>query len=81
MPGIQHVVYVLEYKIIAHPLLQSVIGYCLSAGAAEIGGQWPPLNLRPLHKIVFFATENQFSLVKQPPLLLVTSSASAYQHN
>ena len=47
------------------------------SGAAEIGGQWPPLNLRPLHRIVFFAIENQFSLVKQPPLLLVASSAPA----
>ena len=37
-------------------------------------GQWSPLNLRPLHHI--FAIENQFSLVKQPPLLLVASSAS-----
>ena len=49
---------------------------CWASGAAEIGGQWPPLNLRTLHRIVFFAIENQFSLVKQPPLLLVASSTS-----
>ena len=33
--------------------------------AAEIGeqeGPWPPLNLRPLHRIVIFAIENHFSL-------------------
>ena len=39
-------------------------------------GAMAPLNLRPLHRIAFFAIENQFSLVKQPPLLLVASSAS-----
>ena len=52
----------------------------IAPGEAEIGGlggQWPSLNLRPLHRIVFFAIENQFSLVKQPPLLLVASSAPA----
>ena len=30
--------------------------------AAEIGGPWPFLNLRPLHRIVIFAIENHFRL-------------------
>ena len=41
----------------------------------EIGGPWPLLNLRPLHRNVIFATENHFSLGKWPPLFSVASSA------
>ena len=53
------------------------------AWAAEIGGQggpWLLLNLRPLHRIVIFATENHLCLVKWPPLLSVVSSASAMKY-
>ena len=35
------------------------------------GGPWPLLNLRPLYRIVIFAIENHFSLVKWPPLFSV----------
>ena len=31
-------------------------------------GQEPPLNLRPLHRNLIFAIENNFSLAKVPPL-------------
>ena len=43
---------------------------------AEIGGPWPLLDLRTLHKIVIYAIENYFSLAKWPPLLSIASSAS-----
>ena len=41
-----------------------------------MGGPWPLLNLRPLHRNVIFAIEHHFSLVKWPPLLSVASSVS-----
>ena len=51
----------------------------IGGGNRGQGGPWPLLNLRPLHRIVIFAIENHFSLIKWPSLLSVTSSASSYK--
>ena len=76
-------IYDIKNSISWHPqFLVRISAFCNTnqscyAQAAEIGGPWPLLNLRPLHRIVIFAIENHLSLAKWPPLLSVASSTSA----